>query len=303
MKANYLNKLLIMLLFFFGVTAGKTYAQEKEESPTILELKYFLPENKMPYINVITKKKVGRKFEPVPGVTINVYLTDVSANNLVGKIVTAVNGQGRVAFPPALKASWDSLDAFMIVAESVPAGKEELLSAELPIKKAILIIDTTNEDGVRNVTGLLKEKKGNEYVPVGDIEMKLKIKRLLGNLTVGEEETYTSDSSGIAIAEFKKDSMPGDEKGNITLVARVEDNDTYGNLAVEKSVPWGKPAMAEAHFWHRTLWSTGNRAPVWLLVLAFSVMIGVWGTVVYLIRQMLKIKKMGKAFDSKPVTV
>jgi ribosomal protein L7Ae-like RNA K-turn-binding protein len=297
MKPNFHHKLLFMLLLLLTISTGKTYAQETETPPTLLSLKYFLPENKVPYINVITKKKIGRKFEPVPGVTINVYLTAAAPGNLLGKVITASNGEGRIAFPPALKASWDSLDAFTILAESVPTGKEELLSAELPIKKAILIVDTINVDGVRNVTGLLKEKKGTEYVTVGDIEMKLRIKRLLGNLTVGEAETYTSDSSGVASAEFKKDSMPGDEKGNIILVARVEDNDIYGNLVVEKSVPWGKPAIAEVNFWHRTLWSTGNRAPIWLLAIAFSIILGVWGTIFYLVKQVFKIRKMGKVFE------
>lgn len=299
MKANFHHKFFLLLLLFSTMAVGKAFAQEKESAPVLLSLKYFLPENKVPYINVITKRKVGRKFEPVPGVNVSVYLDANRPENLLGKVITAGNGEARIAFPTALKTTWDSLDAFTILAESVPAAKEELLSAELPVKKAILIVDTVNEDGVRNVTGMLKEKKGDAYLPVGDVEMKLKIKRLLGNLTVGEEETYTSDSSGIATAEFKKDSMPGDEKGNIILVARVEDNDTYGNLVVEKKVPWGKPSIAETHFWHRTLWSTGNRAPVWLLVMAFSIMIGVWGTVIYLIRQVVKIRKMGKLLDSK----
>ena len=144
---------------------------------------------------------------------------------------------------------------------------------------------------------MLKEKKGNEWMAVKEIEMKLSIKRLQGNLTVGEAETFTSDSTGTASAAFIKDSMPGDAKGNIILVARVEDNDSYGNLVVEKSVPWGKVAKAETNFWHRTLWSTGNRAPVWLLVIAFAIIIGVWGTLIYLVWQLVKIKKMGKAFE------
>jgi hypothetical protein len=90
--------------------------------------------------------------------------------------------------------------------------------------------------------------------------------------------------------------MPGDEKGNLILVARVEDNDIYGNLVVEKPVPWGIKLKAGKNFWHRTLWSTGNRAPVWLLFLALSIIIGVWGTLFYLVKQLLKIKKMGKAY-------
>lgn len=297
---NYRHKILIILFSLLGFIVGTALAQDSAAAPVNLSLKYYLPENKVPFIKVITNKKVGRQFEPVSGVTVNVYLTEVNPNRMLGKVITASNGEARIAFPSLLKVSWDSLDVFTIVAESVPAAKEEQLDAELVIKKAILVLDTANEDGARTVSAQLKEKRGAEWVAIPEIEMKLKIKRLLGNLSVGDEEMFTADSSGTATAPFLKDSMPGDEKGNLILVARVEDNDDYGNLVVEKTVPWGKVVKAENHIWSRTLWATGNRAPIWLIVIALSIIIGVWGTLLYLIKQMFRIRKMGKALDAKP---
>ena len=91
--------------------------------------------------------------------------------------------------------------------------------------------------------------------------------------------------------------MPGDAKGNIILVASVEDNDTYGNLAVETAAPWGKIVKAEAHFWQRTLWSTGNRAPAWLIIIALAIIVGVWGTLIFLLMQFIKIRRMGKQYE------
>lgn len=299
MKPNNHHKLFFLLLFLFGASIHNSYAQDSAASPTLLSVRYFLSENKVPYLDVNTRKKVGRKFEPVKGIPVNVYFNEASATNLLGKVVTGTNGVGRVALPASFKTSWDSMDElkFLAVSDSIPG--EESLSSDLTIKKAILVIDTSSAEGIRSVTAQLKEKKGNDWVAVKEIEMKLGVKRILGNLTVGEAETYTSDSTGTASAEFKRDSIPGDEKGNIILVARVEDNDNYGNLVVERSVPWGKAVEADTHFWHRSLWSTGNRAPVWLLFIALSIMVGVWGVIVYLIRQLFKIKKMGREFDRK----
>ncbi|MEO7307096.1 MAG: hypothetical protein ABIR78_11855 [Ferruginibacter sp.] len=297
MKKNNHLKIVFIFLFFCGAGINKAIAQDSVEiSPVTLGLRYFLPENKIPYIIVNTKRKVGRKFEPVKNVTVNVYFNAATANNLLGKITTAVNGEGRIAFPPSFKSTWDSLTAFKFVAESVPAKGEEILNTDLTIKKAILVIDTLADAEARTVTAYLKEKTGNEWVAVKEIEMKLGIKRSLGNLTVGEAETYTSDSTGTASAEFKRDSMPGDEKGNLVLVARVEDNDIYGNLVVEKPVPWGIKAKAEENFWHRTLWSTGDRAPIWLLSIAFAIVIGVWGTLIFLLMQLLKMRKIGRIY-------
>lgn len=299
MKMNCRHKILIILFSLLGVITGNLMAQDTGEVPVNLGLKYYLPENKVPFIKVITNRKIGRQFEAVKGVTVNVYFGEATGDRLMGKVITAANGEARVAFPSSLKSGWDSLDVFTIVAESVPAAKEEQLNAELTVKKAILVLDTTNEDGVRTVTAQLKEKRADEWVAIPEIEMKLKIKRLLGNLTVGEEEIYTADENGTASSAFLKDSMPGDEKGNLILVARVEDNDDYGNLAIEKKVPWGKPVSANAQVWKRTLWATGNRAPFWLIALAVSITVGVWGTLFYLVKQMFKIRKMGKILDAE----
>jgi len=301
-KSNHF-KIVFIFLFFCGASINKAIAQDSVEvSPTILGLRYFLPENKVPYIIVNTKKKVGRKFEPVKNVTVNVYVNEATANNLLGKITTAVNGEGRIAFPASFKNTWDSLTTFKFVAESVPGKGEEILNADLTIKKAILVIDTLAGADTRTITAQLKEKTGNEWVAVKEIEMKLGVKRSLGNLTVGDAESYTSDSTGTASAEYKRDSMPGDEKGNLVLVARVEDNDVYGNLVVEKPVAWGVKAKVEQNFWHRSLWSTGGRAPIWLLTIAFAIIIGVWGTLIYLLRQLLKMRKIGKAYQQKLTT-
>jgi hypothetical protein len=298
MKKNNHHKLLLILLLLTAFS--KIQAQDSAEvSATILTLRYFLPENKVPYIVVNTKKKVGRKFEPVKNIAVQVYYNEATQNNLLGKITTAENGEGRIAFPPSFKNTWDSLTEFKFVAASVAEKGAEVLDADLTIKKAILVIDTLADAEARTVTAQLKEKKGNEWVAVKEIEMKLGIKRSLVNLSVGEAETYTSDSTGTASAEFKRDAMPGDEKGNLVLVARVEDNDVYGNLVVEKPVHWGVKANVEGHFWHRTLWSTGGRAPIWLLTIAFAIIIGVWGTLIYLLMQVIKMRKIGKAYQQK----
>ena len=296
MKKNNHHKLFIILLFLLGVTFGKTYAQDSAVSSTVLSVRYFLPENKVPYIEVSTKNKKGRKFEPVKGIPVNVYLNEAREKNLLGKTITDLSGTGRVALPTSFKAAWDSLNEFKFVAVSDSSAGVESLSGDVTIKKAILVIDTTSSEGVRTVTAQLKEKKGNEWVAVKDIEMKLGLKRSLGNLSVGDAETYTSDSTGMASAQFKHDSMPGDVNGNLILVSRVEDNENYGNLVVEKIVPWGVASKADLKFFdQRTLWSTRFRTPIWLLFIAYSIMIGVWGTIIYLVMQIVKIKKLGVA--------
>lgn len=304
MKAKNLHKrfILVLAIFVGAISQLTVQAQDSTLSPPVLGLRYFLPVSKIPYVEVSTRRKVGKKFEPVKGIQVKVYFKEESAENLLGSVKTGKTGLGWVSIPSSFKPVWDSLSEFVFIAVSDSSSGIEPMNADLTIKKAILVMDTANSDGVRSVTAQLREKKGNEWVAVGDVELKLGIKRLLSNLSVGDAETYTADSSGTASAEFMRDSLPGDEKGGLMLVAKVEDNDSYGNLEAQMPAAWGKPVKADTHFWHRTLWSTGDRAPVWLLFIALSIIVGVWGTLFYLVRQMFKIKKMGREYAKSMAT-
>lgn len=294
MKIYRCLKFIVILLFLFATTVGTAHAQDSVASKTELSIGYFLPVDKVPYLEANAKRKVGRKFEPVKGVNVNIYFNEAAPTNLLGKIVTDADGKGRIGLPPSFKNTWDSLNEFKFVAQSDSSAGHEPLSADITIKKAILTVDTTSVDGARTVIAELKEKSGNDWVPVKDVDMKLSIKRMLGNLSVGDAETYASDSTGVSSGEFKRDSIPGDQKGNIVLVAEIDDNDTYGNLVTEKTVDWGKAIQPPKDFFaQRTLWSTRFRTPLWLLFVAYAIVIGVWGTIFYLVFQLIKIKKLG----------
>ena len=136
--------------------------------------------------------------------------------------------------------------------------------------------------------------QNGEWVPAKDVELKIAVKRALGNLPIGDEETYTTDSTGSVTAEFERDSLLGDSKGNFILIARTEDNENFGNLFAEKIVNWGRPPVIDDSFNHRSLWATSTKTPIWLLVLAYSIIAGVWGTIIYLIFQMIRIRRLGK---------
>ena len=188
-------------------------------------------------------------------------------------------------------------------------SKEEETTSEFTITKSKIIIDTTNEGGVRNITASVMKLENETWVPAADVEMKIGVVRMDKSiLSAGDEATYTTDSTGIATVEFKKDSLPGDLKGNIVLAASVEDNDELGNLLIEKPVSWGVAVKEDKSFFaHRALWTNRSKTPYWLLIMAYSIAIGVWSTILYLIFQLIKLKKLGvkklevKKSLSKPI--
>ena len=285
------NKLILLLLPFTGMIA----AAQKDSVPPpkeIVKLKYFNDNNAVQYLILENSVKTGKKIEPLKDKTFQLYLDANKAENLVGKVTTDKEGRAKSFIPPGLKANWDAVPVHTFIASA--AGKEDESAVELEITKAKIKIDTSSADGSKNITVQVMKYDKDAWVPASEVEMKIGIRRLGGILSAGDQDTYTTDSTGTVSAQFNKDSLPGDANGNIVLVARVDDNDLYGNMYVEKAVPWGVGVkMDNTFFDQRTLWSTRFHTPLWLLFMAYSIVLVVWGTIVYLVMQIIKIKKMG----------
>ena len=294
---NYIAVLLLIAgtLFTNNVTAQEDTAAKKVTTKELVTLKYFTENNGVQYLMLNNFFKTGKKIEPQKNKVFKLYLDSSIATNLIGIVTTDDKGRAKSFLPPSLKKMWDANTVHKFIA--MANNKDEEVVAEIEIAKARIKIDTSSEEKIKSITVLVTKFENNEWVPANEVEMRIGIQRHGGILSAGESATYTTDSSGTAIVQLNKDSLPGDGKGNIILAARIEDNDLFGNLLLEKTVPWGVSVKtAPAFFDQRTLWSTRFRTPLWLLIMAYSIVIGVWGTIIYLVLQIIKIKKLGKDY-------
>jgi hypothetical protein len=297
MKRKNSIKIIIAVTVLFFVAPFCALSQEDSaKNELVLNLAYHMNNNKVVYLMTNAKTKIDGKFKPVNGVAINLYLDSSSESNLISKVTTDVQGRAKAVIPAALKTNWEASATHTFLAVSEPDKNFESTTAEAAISKSRITIDTVSDGDTRSINVAVTSFNGTDWLPVPDVEMKIGISRSLGGIvSAGDEETYTTDSSGTATAVFSKDSLPGDEKGNIILIARVDEHEQLGSLSVEKTVPWGVVASRDNTFFdQRTLWSTRFKTPFWLLFMAYSIVIGVWGTIVYLIFQLVKIKKLSK---------
>ena len=287
------NFIFLLLPFLLMLLTNRLAAQEDSViTEELVKLKYFNVNNGVQYLILDNYLKTGKKKEPLKNKVFQLYLDSNKTENFIATVTTDKNGKAKSILPPSLKAGWAAGPVHKFIAAG--AGREEEIIAELEIVKAKIEIDTASEEKTKSITVKVVKYENSEWLPANEVEMKVGIHRHGGILSAGDEEIYTTDSSGTVTVELKKDSLPGDQKGNIVLVAKVEDNDLFGNLLVEKTVPWGVTVKPINNFFdQRTLWTTRFRTPFWLLFMAYSIVIGVWGTIIYLITQIFKIKKLG----------
>lgn len=271
---------------------------EKEEAPkakALLGLRYYCQDNRIPSVSASLVRKANKKVEPIAGVSLSFYLNDSEdPSMLIGKIKTGIDGKAYSFFPPEMQKLWPQEPGFkiMVISDSIP--EFGILENELEITKARIKIDSSTEEESRNVTVFVEMLQDSLWVPAADVELKIGVSRLGGSLLkIGEEESYTTDSTGSVSGEFLLDSLPSGADANIQLMARIEDHELFGSIDASLMVPWGHPSVTKNDFGKRSLWATGDRVPLWLLSLALFIIASVWGTLLILIWRFFKMKKLG----------
>ena len=271
--------------------------QAQERSELSLNLGYFNDNGRLQYLVANTKTRVSGKFKARDSVPVHFYLSDETPGNLLGTAITDARGNAVLFIPLSAKAQWDKSpkQSFLAVADSSPSYTAA--NTTLDIVKAKIELDTAAE---RNIVATVLEETPAGWRPVKDVDVILAVKRLGSNLNVTTTATHTTDSSGKISVDFKLQNLPGDDSGDLTLIAKLDANDPYGTISREKKVPWGTKRILLSDFDRRTLYARRGRAPVWLAFIAASITLAVWSVIIYLVFQIRKIRRIGHQFRPSP---
>jgi len=277
------------------------HAQDKTEKGTIkIDLAYRQLNNDLPVIKVSAKTRKQKKFRPVEGVEINLFFNTETSQGFMGRIETNSNGAGSLSLPARFKDQFDSLFSFKFIGTLIQNDSFEDQSTELEITKAKIELALEGIDSARTIHAKVLAFQDTGWVAQPETEIKLVVRRLMSDLAATEEETFTTDKNGEALAEFIL-GIPGDAQGNIIIGAKIDDHEMYGSLVSTKTAKWGVPLDPDnsfaKSFAKRTLWATRDKTPLWLLIFPNLIIVTVWGIIFYLIYLIVRIIKLGRAND------
>jgi hypothetical protein len=281
-------KISITILLIFGtVFLSEVFAQVDKLSPRI-NISYYRKGDDIPTVKVRVQKRIERRFYPMKGVVVEAYFNSESEEYYMGNAETDSKGEGSIEIPIRLMSEWHDLNAFSFIAVMNASDSTEYASENQEIVKSRLTL-TAGEDST--ITALLVRKTDSVWMPEPEVEVKFYIKRFFGDILVTDDYLETEEDGSISM-KFD-DEVPGNEKGELTLIAKVQDHDEFGNLEAYRLTNWGVPTIDDnTRFEERSLWSTRSHAPYWLLILANTIIFTVWGVILYLVLLVFKIKKL-----------
>ncbi|MEO6540085.1 MAG: hypothetical protein ABIN74_03795, partial [Ferruginibacter sp.] len=163
---------------------------------------------------------------------------------------------------------------------------------EVAIKRARLEIIPVKEDSLLTLKVKLVDITTGAAVPVPETILGIFVKRSFKPQKIAEG---TTDSTGEATIEIPN-NLPGDANGNITLIAKLDENEMYGNLESAVKQKWGIPVSDQLNELPRALWS--SHPPYWMMATFIILMSTVWGHYLVIIIQLFRLRKEEPAPDS-----
>ena len=235
-------------------------------------------------LKATVQAKIRGTLTKLPGFKIEFTVGSDSTTKKLGEIITDSKGVAILNCKPD-QLTTDKEGKLNFKASL--AGKDSIESTEesVSVKRARLEITPVKEDSLLTVKVKLIDLGTGTETAVPETDLGVFVKRMFSSLKLGEGKT---DEAGEATIEIPN-NLPGDAKGNITLLAKLDESEVYGNLEAAVTQPWGIPVSDELKALPRALWST--HPPIWMLVTFIILMSAVWGHYLVIIIQLFRLRK------------
>ena len=292
-------KILLVWVLFLSTSNLEIFSQESSaKQKARISLEYSITNNENRQLIATVKTKIGKSYQLVPNVEVNFYYAEMVENNFIGTQLSNDMGMSILDLPKTIAYKNDSINKFDFIATIEENPTFRNVSKEIEIYESKLELNVKEKDSLRNIivnfTAL--DSMGN-YIPKEDLNVKLYVKRMFGDLLVSDEYDAT-DKNGTLSFNFPG-NIPGDEKGMLTVKAKIDDDENFGTVLVEKDMEWGTVLKFNNEANQRELWTARANTPILLLILINGMIIATWGVIIYIILQVFRIRKIGKIQEDK----
>lgn len=287
-RCSWMTVMLIIAMFLPQWAGAQADSSNAKETPAMLspalELVSVQKTDGSIDLKTAIKAKVKGTFIKLPLLKVKFLLITDSAEKELGFLITDRNGKAVFNCKPG-SAGPDKEGKLHFKAVYAGNKSMEAADAEVTVKRGKLEIIPVEEDSLLTVKVKFTDLSGGPDSLAANATVSVFVQRTFNPLKLGEA---TTDESGEATIEVPA-KLPGDGKGNITLLARIDENENYGNLEAAVVKSWGVPVSDKLQNMPRALWSA--HPPLWMLI-TFIILVGtVWGHYVVIIYELFRLRK------------
>ena len=279
-----LSVLLLVSPIFLSAQSEEAAATEPEMISPSLEFIGVQKGDNSVDLKVSMKAKVSGNFIKLYFLKVNFYQVTDTAEKELGYAITDRNGKA------TFNASIDKLKldkTGQLHFKVAYAGNKSIESAseEVTFSRARLELTPIKEDSLLSVQAKLVDLVTGKETPIKETTVGIFVQRSFYPMKIGEGAT---DENGVVTVEVPN-NLPGDAKGNITLIGRLDESEIYGNLEAAVEQPWGIAVSDQNKQLPRALWS--SHPPLWMLITFIILMTTVWGHYIVIVYELIRLRK------------
>ena len=278
--------LIIISGFFLSINVQNLYAQETKKNTIRLKADYIKTMNKEIAFNLRASSKVDGSNIDVANIELTVFNEYNDDSVKLGSTITDSEGKSTFVVNDLNLIKPDSTGLYNILVSFKGNDAYKRASKSVTYKDATIEAKIITKDSVNYITATLKDTATDSVL--SDQILNVQVQRLFRPLRIGPEFNST-DESGTIIVPIEE-GIPGVD-GMLTFEVVLKDNDDYGTVKAQVTAALGTPVVDESTFDERTMWSPRNKTPLFLLIFPNILIFGIWGLIIYLITNLIKIKK------------
>ena len=287
-------KFRLIILLFLGVFLGNTgfycmNAQDPKKNNVRLKVEYIKIMNEEIYFNITASSKIEKKNVDIPNIEIVVYNEYDDEEIGLGTAITNLKGEARFVVKDYNSIKSDSTNTYTVGVSFYGNDSFKKASKSISFKNADIDAKIITIDSLNYFTATLKDVTKDSLIEGASLSVQ--VERLFQPLFIGEE-FYITDENGTIIVPVEH-GIPGID-GNLNIEVVMYDNEEYGTVIDKFIAPIGVPIVEESTFDERTMWSPRNKTPLFLLIFPNLLILGMWGLILYLTFNLLKIYKSKK---------
>jgi hypothetical protein len=169
-----------------------------------------------------------------------------------------------------------------------PEPKAASAQTEYTVDLSVIKLPDSNKIQVTAIAYSAKK----DTIKIADTYVTVFAKRNFGLLPVDGKKL--TDKNGIAVFKFPKD-LPGDSLGNVKIVVRLNDEPgDFGESETAVKLLVGMPTHPKSLIDTRAMWTVRSQSPYWVILTYGLSLLAVVLCLLYILNQLLIIRKLGK---------
>jgi len=251
-----------------------------------LKAEYVKIMNEGSYFDLQATAKVNDENVNVSKIELIIYNLVGDEQVEIGKTITNMQGKSRFKLKDLNMIKPDSSNTYNIDVSFAGNDAFSDASKSIVFKDASIEAKLVTIDSINYVTATLTDKSTDSLL-IGQ-SLKVQIQRLFKSLPIGEEFNETDEDGTILVSI--PEGIPGVD-GILAIEVILSESEEFGTVKTIVKAPIGKHVVDESTFDQRTMWAPRNKTPLFLLIFPNLLTFGIWGIIIYLILNLIKINK------------